>query len=60
MNAVSDYIHEDLNDLRQLIHHEKIFLTFSYYSGYIIAGFNFFLFLLSMTLYIKVNNKNYV
>lgn len=57
MNVVSDFIYEDLEDLRQLIHHEKIFLTFSYYSGYIIASFNFFIFLLSLTLYIKVNNK---
>ena len=51
---VSDFLAEDLQDLRQLIHHERIFLTFSYYSGYIIAAFNFFIFLLSLTLYIKV------
>ena len=54
---VSDFLAEDLQDLRQLIHHEKIFLTFSYYSGYIIAAFNFFIFLLSLTLYIKVDYK---
>ena len=54
---VSDFLAEDLQDLRQLIHHERIFLTFSYYSGYIIAAFNFFIFLLSSTLYIKVDYK---
>ena len=51
---VLDFLAEDLQDLRQLIHYEKIFLTFSYYSGYIIAAFNFIIFLFSMILYIKV------
>ena len=51
---VLDFLAEDLQDLRQLIHHEKIFLTFSYYSGYFIAAFNFIIFLFSMILYIKV------
>ena len=49
-----DFLAEDLQDLRQLMHHEKIFLTFSYYSGYFIAAFNFIIFLFSMILYIKV------
>ena len=46
---------EDVQNLRQLQRYSEIFLEFSYYSGFIIAGFNFNIFLLAAILYTQVN-----
>ena len=51
---ISDILIQDLEDLRDLYFHEKNFLSFSYYTGYIIAVLNFALFLLALSLYIQV------
>ena len=51
---ISDILIQDLEDLRYLYYHEKNFLSFSYYTGYIIAVLNFALFLLALALYIQV------
>ena len=51
---ISDILIQDLENLKYLQSHEKIFLSFSYYSGYIIAMINFALFLLALALYIQV------
>ena len=51
---ISDILIQDLETLKYLQHYEKNFLSFSYYTGYIIAAFNFALFLLAMALYIQV------
>ena len=51
---ISDILIQDLENLQNLQSHEKIFLSFSYYSGYIIAVINFTLFLLAIALYIQV------
>ena len=51
---ISDILIRDLKNLKYLQSHEKIFLSFSYYTGYIIAMINFALFLLALALYIQV------
>ena len=51
---ISDILINDLENLRYLQHHERNFLSFSYYTGYIIAVLNFALFLLALALYIQV------
>ena len=50
---------EDIDFLRSLLHHEKIFLKFSYYSGFLIASFNFIIFIIASILFAKVNIKIY-
>ena len=51
---ISDFIIDDLENLKYLQYHERNFLSFSYYTGYIIAAFNFVLFLVALALYIQV------
>ena len=51
---ISDILIRDLENLKYLQSHEQIFLSFSYYTGYIIAMINFALFLLALALYIQV------
>ena len=46
---------EDVQDLIKLQRYSEIFLQFSYYSGFVIAGFNFFIFILASILYSQVS-----
>ena len=51
---ISEILTNDLENLRYLQHQERNFLSFSYYTGYIIAVLNFALFVLALALYIQV------
>ena len=55
MNVSLDEFIEDIKHLRRLQNYENKLLPFSYYSGFIIAVFNFIIFILSITLYIRVS-----
>ena len=45
---------DDLLKLKDLLRYEKMFLDFSYYSGFIIAAFNFNIFVLAAIIYSQV------
>ena len=45
---------DEIQQLKDLLRYEKIFLGFSYYSGFIIAAFNFNIFLLATIVYSQV------
>ena len=51
---VTLFLEKDLDHLHKLQQHESLMLTFSYYSGFIISSFNFFIFLIAITLYFQV------
>ena len=51
---VTMFLEKDLDHLKKLQQHESLMLTFSYYSGFIISSFNFFIFLIAITLYFQV------
>ena len=46
---------DEIQQLKDLLRYEKIFLDFSYYSGFIIAAFNFNIFLLATIIYSQVD-----
>ena len=54
---ITQFISEDIDALRSLLYHEKMFLKFSYYSGFIIATFNFIIFIIAAILFVKVRIK---
>ena len=54
---ITQFISEDIDALRSLLYHEKMFLKFSYYSGFIIATFNFIIFIIAAILFAKVRIK---
>lgn len=45
---------DDLQKLKDLLRYEKMLLDFSYYSGFIIAAFNFNIFVLAAIIYCQV------
>ena len=45
---------DEIQKLKDLLRYEKVFLDFSYYSGFIIAAFNFNIFILSTIIYSQV------
>ena len=51
---VTLFLEKNLDHLKRLQQHESLMLTFSYYSGFIISSFNFFIFLIAITLYFQV------
>ena len=51
---VTLFLDKDLDHLKKLQQHESLMLTFSYYSGFVISSFNFFIFLIAITLYFQV------
>ena len=53
--SLDEFIEGDIKHLRRLQDYENKLLPFSYYSGFIIAVFNFIIFILSITLYIRVS-----
>ena len=53
--SLDEFIEADIKHLRRLQNYENKLLPFSYYSGFIIAVFNFIIFILSITLYIRVS-----
>ena len=54
MKNITQFIIEDIDFLKSLLQHEKMFLKFSYYSGFIIASFNFIIFVIASILFAKV------
>ena len=45
---------DDIRWLKDLLRYEQMFLDFSYYSGFIIAAFNFQIFILAIIIYSQV------
>ena len=45
---------DDIQRLKDLLRYEQMFLDFSYYSGFIIAAFNFQIFILAIIIYSQV------
>ena len=45
---------DEIQQLKDLLRYEKIFLDISYYSGFIIAAFNFNIFILATIIYSQV------
>ena len=49
----------DIQRLKDLLRYEQMFLDFSYYSGFIIAAFNFKIFLLATIIHSQVGGYFY-
>ena len=49
----------DIQKLKDLLRYEKMFLDFSYYSGFIIAAFNLKIFILATIIYSQVGGYYY-
>ena len=50
---------DEIQKLKYLLRYEKLILDFSYYSGFIIAAFNFKIFLLATIIYSQVGGYYY-
>ena len=62
LNLTSLYLSDEVHHLKRLLRYAEMFLDFSYYSGFVIAGFNFTIFLLATILYsqVGVNGKKHL
>ena len=54
LNLTSLYLSDEVHHLKRLLRYAEMFLDFSYYSGFVIGGFNFTIFLLATILYSQV------
>ena len=55
---VTQFMLDDIEFIKALQHHEKMFLTFSYYSGFIISTYNFIIFVLAVIFYAQVSGQH--
>ena len=57
IGLLEEFISEDYDYLKKLQRHENRLLPFSYYSGFIIAGFNLVILIFAVILYVKVSSN---
>ena len=57
---VTQFMLDDIEFIKALQLHEKMFLTFSYYSGFIISTYNLIIFVLAVIFYAQVIVKRSV
>ena len=55
--TVKELISDDIDYMRTLARYEVNFLAFSTYAGYIIATYNFLIFIIAVILYLQVKIK---
>jgi len=55
--TVRELISDDIEYMRTLAKHETNFLTFSSYAGYIIAFYNFLIFIIAVVLYLQKSTR---
>ena len=55
---VTQFMLDDIEFIKALQLHEKMFLTFSYYSGFIISTYNLIIFVLAVIFYAQVSGQH--